>query len=148
MEQRELLPTTDHPLVLRTDFENDSAWQAICNLIGQPVHDVLADEDFYAYVDFLDNPSFRDLTEQDLLARVPSEYCHSFIFVVDKTATQSPEFPILVMDLGDERGRTFRAIPSEIQGIENNLSISNMDFSEFAESVDGDGVFRGFRDPC
>ena len=27
---------------------------------------------------------------------------------------------------------------------ENNLSIANMDFREFAESVDPDGVFRGF----
>jgi hypothetical protein len=29
-------------------------------------------------------------------------------------------------------------------GVENNLSLVNMDFVEFAESVDPDGVFRGF----
>jgi hypothetical protein len=29
-------------------------------------------------------------------------------------------------------------------GIENNLSIANMDFEEFAENVDDDGIFRGF----
>jgi hypothetical protein len=28
--------------------------------------------------------------------------------------------------------------------IENNLSLANMDFEEFAEAVDPDGVFRGF----
>ncbi|HLF89873.1 MAG TPA: hypothetical protein VI451_13065 [Anaerolineales bacterium] len=44
----------------------------------------------------------------------------------------------------EEYGREFRAIPSQIQGIENNLSIANMDFEEFADSVDEDGVFRGF----
>jgi uncharacterized protein DUF6924 len=38
----------------------------------------------------------------------------------------------------------FRAIPSQIQGIENNLSIANMDFEGFAEAVNEDGVFRGF----
>jgi hypothetical protein len=48
------------------------------------------------------------------------------------------------MDLCNRRGRTFRAIPSQIQGIENNLSIANMDFYEFADWVDEDGVFRGF----
>jgi hypothetical protein len=30
--------------------------------------------------------------------------------------------------------------------VENNLSLSNMGFEEFAESVDEDGVFRGFSD--
>jgi hypothetical protein len=41
-------------------------------------------------------------------------------------------------------GREFRTIPSKIQGIENNLSIANMDFEEFANTVDERGVFRGF----
>jgi len=41
-------------------------------------------------------------------------------------------------------GREFRAVPSQIQAIENNLSIANMDFEEFAESADESGVFRGF----
>jgi hypothetical protein len=35
-------------------------------------------------------------------------------------------------------------IPSQIQGIENNLSIGNMVFEEFATAVDERGVFRGF----
>ena len=48
------------------------------------------------------------------------------------------------MDLLGEPGRTFRVIPSEIWGVENNLSIANMGFEEFADAVDSDGVFRGF----
>ena len=48
------------------------------------------------------------------------------------------------MDLFEELGRTFRAIPSAIQSIENNLSITNMDFREFADNLDADGVFRAF----
>ena len=60
---------------------------------------------------------------------------------------QQPGVPILVVDLRRERGRGFRAIPSTIQSIENNLSIANMDFFEFANAVDEDGVFRGFRKP-
>jgi hypothetical protein len=31
-----------------------------------------------------------------------------------------------------------------VQAIENNLSISNMDFAESAGAVDEDGVFCGF----
>jgi hypothetical protein len=29
-------------------------------------------------------------------------------------------------------------------GVENNLSIANMDFEEFADAVGPDGIFRGF----
>ena len=138
------LPKTTNPVVIRTDFENQQAWETICNLIRQPKRE--AGQEFYAYVEFLDNADFCDLTVQELLVRVPSDYSHTFLFVVDKVATQPPDFPVLVIDLHDERGRTFRAIPSQIQGIENNLSISNMDFYEFADCVDEDGVFRDFRD--
>jgi hypothetical protein len=35
-------------------------------------------------------------------------------------------------------------VPAQIQGIENNLSIANMDFDDFAGAVDSGGVFRGF----
>ena len=77
--------------------------------------------------------------------RVPKDYVHSVLFVGDTVAARSPEFPILVLDLRRQRGRTFRAIPSQIQAIENNLSISNMDFAEFADNAGADGVFRGFR---
>jgi hypothetical protein len=31
-------------------------------------------------------------------------------------------------------------------GVENNLSISNLDWEDFADAVDSDGVFRGFED--
>jgi hypothetical protein len=54
------------------------------------------------------------------------------------------EHHLLVIDLAREPGREFRAVPSAIQSIENNLSIANMDFAEFAGAVDEDGVFRDF----
>ena len=64
--------------------------------------------------------------------------------VVDSIAVHGPDNPILVVGLRRDRGRVFRAIPAAVQSIENNLSISNMDFAEFAGAVDQDGVFRGF----
>jgi hypothetical protein len=38
----------------------------------------------------------------------------------------------------------FRVIPSELWGPENNLSIANLDFDEFANNAGSDGIFRGF----
>ena len=90
--------------------------------------------------------AYQDATKEQLLRLVPKDYEHSFIILVDRTAISQPEFPLLIVDLYEEPGREFRAIPSQIQGIENNLSLANMDFAEFADSVSEDGVFRGFGD--
>jgi len=133
------LPKTENPLVLRTDFSDQPAWEAIRAEIQKPVGLF----QFRAYVEFVDDPIYQDLTKERLLQIVPKDYDHGFIVLVDQFSISHPESPLLVVDLYDEPGREFRAIPSQIQGIENNLSIANMDFYEFAELVDEDGVFRG-----
>ena len=139
----QFLPTTGNPLVVRTDCESSYIWDTICELIRAPQHE--ATYTFFAHVDFLDDADLRDLSAEDLLLRVLKDYVHSVLFVVDTVAARSPEFPILVVDLHRQRGRTFRAIPSQIRAIENNLSLANMDFAEFADNAGADGVFRGFR---
>jgi len=68
----------------------------------------------------------------------------SYLFVADRTAMTHPEKPVLVMDFFEEPGRTFRVIPTEMWGVENNLTLANMGFEEFADNVDSDGIFRGF----
>ena len=144
MDQKQL-PKTNNPLVVRIDFENQQAWKAVCKLIRAPVP--AHGDTFYANVQFSEDEAFRGLGTEELLARVPSDYNHSFLFVVDSTAISHPEFSILVIDLRGADRRNFRAIPTAIQAIENNLSIANMDFSEFAVAVDEDGIFRGFPAP-
>jgi hypothetical protein len=133
------LPQTEKPLVLRTDFSNQTAWEIVRAIIQAPVGN------FYAYVEFLEVAEYDGLTKDQLLTLVPRNYSHSFIVLVDRTATSPPDYPLLVVDLYERSGREFRALPSQIQSIENNLSIANMDFEEFAEAVDDDGAFRGFR---
>lgn len=34
--------------------------------------------------------------------------------------------------------------PRELWSVDNNLNIANMDWEEFADNTDGDGIFRGF----
>ncbi|MGH9424558.1 MAG: DUF6924 domain-containing protein [Thermoanaerobaculia bacterium] len=130
-------PETLNAPVLRTDFSDLAAWDAIRKEVMQPV------DGFYANVDFIDDPDFADIGNDDLMTRISRGMRHSFIVVADKKSMQG-EHLLLVMDLLREQGRQFRAEPSQIQSIENNLSISNMDFAEFAENCDPEGVFRGF----
>jgi hypothetical protein len=140
-----LLPKTAHPLVIRTDFENQQVWTTIWRLIRTPVS--VPGDTFHELVERLEDAAFRNCSLEDLLARVPGDYTHSFLIVADSTAMTPPDFPLLVIDLRADRGRTFRAVPSAIQSIENNLSIGNMAFSEFANAVDSRGIFRGFPSP-
>jgi hypothetical protein len=134
------IPETENPVALRTDFSDDGAWQSICAAIAEP------DEDFgfRAHVDFVSDPAYEGITTEQILSLLPEDPAHAFIFVVDRLALSHPERPILVVDLDTEPGRVFRVVPSEMWGVENNLSIANMDFDEFAGAVDPDGVFRGF----
>jgi len=80
-----------------------------------------------------------------LIDPLSANYDHSFVFVVDFVTIPRLDGPILVIDLYAEIGREFRALPRTIQAIENNLSIANMDFREFADNIDSDGIFRDFR---
>jgi hypothetical protein len=132
------LPKTEHALVLRTDFSNQAAWEAICAAIRAPVGELRA------FVDFLDDAEYAGATKDQLLGLVPEGYDHTFLIVVDRTAISHPDHPLLLVNLWERSGQEFRAIPAEIQGIENNLSIANMDFEDFADAVDETGVFRGF----
>jgi hypothetical protein len=133
-----LLPDTNDSLVLRTDFSDEAAWARLCQEIEAPVGP------FRAYVSFLSDPAFEGLGNDELTSLGRRGPYRSHMFVVDQVTMTDREHPILVLDLVDEPGRTFRVVPHEMQSVQNNLAIANMDFFEFAESVDPDGVFRGF----
>ena len=134
------IPNTENALILRTDFSDQVAWEEICEIIREPVGDF----HFLAYVDFLEDREYANITKNQLLELIPLNYNHSFIIVADETAISGRDHPLLVIDLYERSGREFRAIPSQVQSIENNLSIANMDFEEFANCVDEDGIFRDF----
>ncbi|MDB6108573.1 MAG: hypothetical protein JWR69_323, partial [Pedosphaera sp.] len=122
------------------DFSDQSAWEGICATIGEPAGDL----GFLANVECVDDAEYDGVRAEQLLKSVPEDYPFSFIMLLDHTAISQPDHPLLIIDLLEEPGREFRAIPSQIQSIENNLSIANMGFEEFADAADESGVFRGF----
>jgi tetratricopeptide (TPR) repeat protein len=132
------IPTTENTLALRTDFSDESAWKSLCASIQD------SDEEFQAHVDFISDSAFDGLTARQLPSFL-SDDSKSFAFIIDKVALSNPEHPILAVDLQGEPGRTFRVIPSALWAVENNLSIANMGFEEFADAADKGGIFRGFQ---
>jgi len=138
------LPTTRHCPVLRIDFSDDALWAQLEAEISSPT-----DEGFLANVEFADDRTLAGLDESAIVAALPRSYPHDYkhpvVFVADHVTMTAPDHPLLVVDLYE--GRTsgpFRSTPREVQSIENNLSLANMDYAEFAGSVAADGIFRGF----
>jgi len=154
-----MLPATDAALFVRTYFGDAVAWEAISNEIRQPPEDMMAafaqfaavnamigqdvGEGPEANVTIVDDPAFGGLSPDQLIARLPTGSQQTFLFIVDQESMTKADHPILVLDLFEQKGRTFRAVPAQIQAIENNMSIANMDFADFAGAVDDKGVFRG-----
>lgn len=132
------LPQTENALLLRTCFSDDAAWAALCAAALQTNED-----DFQASLDCVSDREFEGLTVEKLLG-IAEESEHSFVFLADQFALSHHEHPIRVVDLDEALGCTFRVIPREMWNVENNLSLANMDFRDFAESIEADGIFRGF----
>ena len=134
------IPASDNALALRTDFSDEAAWNAVCAAIQEPDDEF----GFTANVNFVNDREYEGLTVEQLPSILADDANYSFAFIIDHKALSETEHPILVVDLSDDPGRTFRVIPSEMWNVENNLSIANMGFDEFASAVDSDRVFRGF----
>jgi len=136
------LPRTERTILLRTDFSDDAAWVALCEAIQAP--QTRFGDEFRAYVSPVSDRAF-DGASVSLLVELAGAAEKSFLLVADRIALTSAERPVLVVDALHDVGSTFRVIPSEAWGVENNLWLANMDFEDFADAVDSDGVFRGFR---
>lgn len=134
------LPASDRALLLRTDFADDAAWAALLAAVREPQRE----EGFQAEVLAVSDREYDGSTVDQLLALARRGRFRSYLLVADPTTISHPDRPVLVINLSHQPGRTFRAIPSSMWSVENNLSLANMDFSDFAESVDADGIFRGF----
>ncbi|MFI0354575.1 DUF6924 domain-containing protein [Actinomadura sp. 9N407] len=127
-------------LVVRTDFSDQQAWEAVRTTIETPNED-----GFRAYGEVIDDPAYRDLPTDRVLTMVRQDGAeHRFMAVVDRTTLGSAEMPLLVIDQRAEPDGAIRVIATEFWSIDNNLSIANMDYEEFADAVDEDGTFRGF----
>ncbi|CAE7254396.1 unnamed protein product [Symbiodinium natans] len=153
------------PWVVRTHFsESDKRWQILQDELVAPQ----GEDQFRAYVRFQnDESAFSGLRPIEVVNALPDNYPQLYVFVADEDTLTTKESTVLVIsfepgdaaeagegqdakpkpkDVKAEDLRSFRAVPSAVQCVENNLSIANMDFDDFLESSGSDGVFRGFPD--
>jgi hypothetical protein len=130
------LPWTAGTLLIRTDFSDQAAWQALHTAVTTPNED-----DFLPILHIVDDPAYRDLTSEQVVSLAPA--CQLLI-LADKTAVTASGMPLLVIRPGEPDGDELRVVAEELWSIENNISLANMDWEEFVNAADEDGVFRGF----
>ncbi|ROZ52822.1 hypothetical protein EEB12_28655 [Rhodococcus sp. WS1] len=126
--------------VWRTDFSDDRAWDLLKSKCSAE-----SEEGFFADLNYVSDPELAGLTVPELV-ELATEMPPYFIFLADDVTFSHADSPLLAVDLSDEPGRTVRVVPSQMAAIENNLSLANMDFAEFADTADeqDDKIFRGF----
>jgi hypothetical protein len=131
-------------LLIRTDFSDDDAWVEVTGAAQaeEPI------DGFAADLALIDDPAWDGMPIDTLLQTI-GEPPPFYVFVADRETLTHPEHPILAIDIAssdypDERGQTVRVVPTAMASVENNLSLGNMDFGEFIEGADADGIFRQF----
>jgi len=154
------------PLV-RTDFSDDAAWGRVAQAVTAPADfgigidpEVPGDDGLYRpNVGVVDDREFEGATGRALAEAASGELLGYVLLADDRSmreAVAGGELSVVYVDLsvtpedaeefGWLYGREFRCEVGEVASIEANLSIAIMDFEEFAEGVEDDGVFRGFPD--
>jgi len=135
--KKRMIPASESLLVLRTDFSDEAAWESLRATLTKP------DDELAPTLDFLSDPTFTGLTPRQLPKLMSEEASHLFAVIVDQTTLTHPDHPLLVVDLQEKPGRSFRTTAAALAEVHDNLSTANMEFSEFADAVDSDGIFRG-----
>jgi hypothetical protein len=128
---------TDATPLFRTDFSNESAWQELVKAAKTP-----SEDEFLANLQFIEDKKFSG-AEAHVLATSAIAANQAVVFISDAITLTHADLPVLCIDVFAPE-RMFRVIPAELWSVENNLSIANMDFTDFAGAAGSDGIFRGF----
>ncbi|MDX2709860.1 hypothetical protein PV350_44780 [Streptomyces sp. PA03-6a] len=140
------------PLVIRTDYRDDQAWEVVKSALAEPFGDF---KNPAAWI--VDDPSWSDVNVDEALEAFHAndslvEKSAPVFFLADQLTMQSGHHALMAVstvtqdDFEDEEeyeeamayGRTFRATPHGVHMIHVNLETVNMDFEEFAAMADED----------
>ncbi|WP_167150995.1 hypothetical protein [Streptomyces sp. MBT27] len=148
-------------LIIRTDYGDEAAWQAVVADLAQPWGD---DGRFEPAVHFVDDPVWADRTPDEVLAEARRDENLMVVFLADRATMQSAHRALLVLDITEDEEedldpmyyqelidslpppREFRTAPAGVHDVHANLSIGNMDFAEFADAAFAhpDRIYRSF----
>jgi hypothetical protein len=130
-------------LLVRTDYSDNQAWHAALSA-ATAVYDRDDFERKGALLRPVESPALSNLTAEELVGLAREDYLSQIAVADAQTMRDQTVLFVDFNELNEQVGRTFRSIPSEVEPIVANLSLANMDFAEFADNTDPEGIFRGF----
>jgi hypothetical protein len=133
------LPVSESSLLIRTDFDDNAAWLEL----RAEAEEANADG-FAANVEAVDDPGWSGVDWMALREAVPAEDRQVEVLFIADSEALAEDYPIQVVDLSGDGHEPFRCAAGRLWMVENNLNLANMDWDEFADAVDPDGIFRGF----
>ncbi|WP_329139467.1 hypothetical protein OG552_33520 [Streptomyces sp. NBC_01476] len=134
------LPPSDGTPGIRVDYTDQAAWEALRADL-RPIDD---DDEPGSFLDLLDDPAYHGLTVERVIELTDGDEGYGLFVLLDTEAMNAPGHPVLVVDIDEDEVRTLRVAADVLHEVEANLFLANMDFEEFADAADDDGVFRGF----
>ena len=132
------LPNGGSALLIRTEFSDSTAWKVAVDAATRASPD-----GFVANLTVVSDPAWASVSAKDVLAAHAGDKERVVAFVFDAAAASDVKHSLLCINLASKKVRTMRVLPSEVWSVENNLSLGNMEWSDFAGALKG-GVFLGF----
>lgn len=142
-------------LIIRTDFGNEEAWQAVLAELLKPWEFDSGDVEPYLHV--VDDPAWAGATADDVIAAFSGDEELSVVFLADRVTMDDHDHALLAVAVltredceSDEEfeadSGAVRTVPAGIGDIHANLSIANLSFEDVVDAAQTDpaGVFRSF----
>ena len=140
--------------LVRTDFSSAKTWrQVLAEIVAGYPEDLAhgeatSPESALQHMwDIFPDRSLIGSTGETLAATTvrdyPDDYRYAAYFVADSHTMNDPGNPLAVVSKNPrDQARVFRCRPSQVWMIQGNLEIANMDFDEFAATLDEHGVLN------
>ncbi|MFF4903146.1 DUF6924 domain-containing protein [Streptomyces sp. NPDC001068] len=142
-------------LVIRTDFGDEEAWQAVLAELLKPWD--FDDGEVDPYLHIVDDPAWAGAMADEVLASLSGDEELSIVYLADGVTMNDHDYALLAVAVltreeceTDEEfeayGGSVRTVPVGIGRIHANLSIANLDFADVIEAARASpaGVFRSF----
>ncbi|MFI1398135.1 DUF6924 domain-containing protein [Streptomyces sp. NPDC020681] len=138
------LPDGDGNFLIRTCFTSEQVWDDLCVRVEEDASDGLL-----GGLRLVNDPAYEGLSAEQLLNLVPDDSGCVYLAVADARTAAPVDRPhdrtllIVNVDPGyEEHGGTFRAMVSDFASVDANLWLANVEFSEYMEATDQDGVYQ------
>lgn len=125
----------DDTLFIRTCFTDLDRWESLWTAVVTPNAD-----GFRAYVKLIDDTANGNLAISRIGTLMSED---QLVLVADEVTLTTADRQVLALYRDEDGVQQLRVAVEALWDIQNNLSISNADWQDYADDANEDGVYRG-----